>query len=117
MRLTSHMRGLYAEIYAILYLFLKGYRICQWRYKTKLGEIDVIAEHRGQLVCIEVKNRVSMTGALEAVTPMMRNRISRCARQYISTNKGFVGSTVRFDLIAISGFRLVHLDNAWPDPT
>lgn len=117
MKITSHMRGLYAEIYAILYLFFKGYRILKWRYKTKLGEIDIIAMHRGQLVCVEVKNRADMSSSLMAVTPVMRGRIARCARHYLAGNKEFSLSAIRFDLIAISGFRLVHLDNAWPEPT
>lgn len=117
MKLTSHARGLYAEIYALLYLFFKGYRILEWRYKTKLGEIDIIAEYRGQLVCVEVKNRSGMEGALEAVTPMMRNRIARCTRHYLAHNNRFSATSIRFDLIAISGIRIAHLDNAWNDPT
>ena len=117
MKLTSHTRGLYAEMYALLYLFFKGYRILEWRYKTKLGEIDIIAEYRGQLVCVEVKNRTGIKSALEAVTPTMRGRIARCARHYLANNKRFNATSVRFDLIAISGIRIAHLDNAWDEPT
>lgn len=117
MKLTSHTRGLYAEIYALIFLFFKGYEILAWRYKTSLGEIDIIAAKRGQLICVEVKNRALMGSALEAVTPQMRSRIARCARHFIARQKRFSAVSIRFDLIAVSGFKLMHLDNAWEEPT
>ncbi len=115
--MTSHAQGLHAELLAIVYLFFKGYRILKWRFKTPIGEIDILAEKRGQLVCIEVKKRSDITGALEAVTPMMRGRISRCARLFVAKNPGYLRQSIRFDLIAISGLHIRHLDNAWFEPT
>ena len=114
---TSHAIGLRAEIIAIIYLFFKGYRVLKWRFKTPVGEIDIIAEKSGQLVCIEVKSRKIMTGALEAVTPQARARIARAARMFISRNPGYLAQPIRFDLIAIAGLKIRHLDNAWADPT
>ena len=117
MKATSHARGLYAELIAILYLFFKGYRILKWRFKTSVGEIDIVAERSGHLVCIEVKNRADLNSALGAVTPMMRARIAQCAKVYISKNPGYFNKSVRFDVIAISGWRIRHLDNAWLEHT
>lgn len=117
MKLTSYARGFYAEIAAILYLFFKGYKILRWRFKTSVGEIDILAEKKNHLVCIEVKQRADLQSALEAVTPMMRSRIARCARVFISKNPGYFNKTIRFDLIAISGLHIRHLDNAWYEPT
>ena len=117
MKTTSHARGMQAEIVAIVYLFFKGYRILKWRFKTPLGEIDILAEKGGQLICIEVKRRANINQALEAVTPMMRARIARCARMFIAKNPGYLRQSIRFDLIAISGLRIRHLDNAWFEPT
>lgn len=115
--MTSHTRGLQAEILAIVYLFFKGYRILKWRFKTPMGEIDILAEKSGQLVCVEVKQRADLNGALEAVTPMMRGRIARCARLFVAKNPGYLKNSIRFDLIAISGLHIRHLDNAWFEPT
>ncbi len=117
MSLKSYTQGLNAEILAILYLFFKGYRILNWRFKTSLGEIDILAEKRGALVCVEVKQRADIASALEAVTPAMRSRIARCAKAYVSQNPHYFNKSIRFDLIAISGLRIRHLDNAWPEPT
>lgn len=117
MRKRSHQQGLRAEILAIIYLFFKGYRILNWRFKTPVGEIDILAEKGGHLVCVEVKQRADLNQALEAVTPVMKSRIARCARMFISKNPGYLNKSIRFDLIAISGLRIRHLDNAWFEPT
>lgn len=115
--MTSYTQGLYAEVIAILYLFFKGYKILKWRFKTPLGEIDILAEKKGELVCVEVKQRAGLQQALEAVTPKARERISRCARIFVSQKPGYFNKSIRFDLIAISGLRIRHLDNAWFEHT
>lgn len=117
MSLVSYTRGMRAEIVAVLYLFFKGYKILRWRFKTPMGEIDILAEKSGQLVCVEVKRRADMNGALEAVTAMARGRIARAARYYVARHPYYMNRSIRFDLIAISGFRIQHLDNAWAEPT
>jgi len=117
MSLASYTQGLRAEWIAILYLFFKGYKILTWRFKTPVGEIDILAEKRGQLVCVEVKQRADLSAALEAVTPFMRWRMARSARFYVLRRPYYMDRSIRFDLIAISGFRIRHLDNAWPEPT
>lgn len=117
MKPTSHARGLWAELLAILYLFFKGYNILVWRYKTRLGEIDIIARKGEALVFIEVKARADMDDALQSVTPRMRQRIGRAARHYVSAHQRNSFLNLRYDLIAISGFKIQHLDNAWPDHT
>ena len=115
--MTSHAQGLYAEIIAIIYLFLKGYKILKWRFKTTLGEIDIVAEKSGVLVCVEVKQRAVLNNALEAVTPFARQRICRAAKLFVAARPGYFSKSIRFDLIAISGLRIQHLDNAWSEAT
>ena len=117
MSLASHTQGMRAEIVAIIYLFFKGYKILRWRFKTPMGEIDIIAEKSGQLVCVEVKQRADINSALEAVTSTARGRIARAARYYVGRHAYYMDRTIRFDLIAISGFRIQHLDNAWQEST
>ena len=38
--------GHYGEYFAMLFLMLKGYSILERRYKTKVGEIDIIAKKK-----------------------------------------------------------------------
>jgi putative endonuclease len=49
-------RGQVSEYLAALYRMLKGYRIVALRYRTKLGEIDIIAK-RNLAIFVEVKAR------------------------------------------------------------
>ena len=58
-RLKALRRGSLAEYRAALSLLLKGYRIVAFRYRTKLGEIDIIARKGNLVACVEVKARRS----------------------------------------------------------
>ena len=115
---TSYDKGILAEIYVALFLVLKGYKILAWRYKTRVGEVDLIARKRDTIVFVEVKQRPSLEKALEATTPRMRRRIAAASRHFLSRHIPSSPSfTARFDLAAIAGFRIRHLDNAWEEHT
>ena len=47
------------ESLAASFLKKKGYHIVQQNFRTRIGEIDIIAEEGGNLVCVEVKTRES----------------------------------------------------------
>jgi putative endonuclease len=114
MKKNSYQFGLFAEFIAALFLLLKGYRIVERRYKTPVGEIDLIAKQKGVLVFVEVKARKDMCDALGAITPGMKKRITRAAESYISHNPQISDMPMRFDLIALESFLNVrHLVNAW----
>lgn len=106
--------GLYAEILAALFLILRGYRIIEWRYKTKIGEVDLIARRKQSLVFIEVKARRELSTALESVTPQMRKRITAAANSFLIKHPQYQHYEMRFDVIAVAlPFSVQHLDNAW----
>lgn len=113
MKLDTYQKGLGAELIAALYMMGKGYWPLKWRYKTKVGEIDLIMRRGQTLVFIEVKQRGTLDDALSAVTPTMRQRICRAAAFYLARDTKQAMSIQRFDLIAVSGFSVRHLDNAW----
>ena len=114
---TNYLRGMIAEIYVMGYLMAKGYRIIAWRYKTPVGEIDIIAK-RGQILAfIEVKLRMDLDSGLYAITPRMQHRIGRAAGYFMASHPRFLAVSQRFDAVAVYGFRLRHLDNAWLSPT
>jgi len=66
-RKTGYSKGLRAETLAAWYLRFKGYRILAMRYKTRVGEIDLIARRGRSLVFAEVKWRPDRRTAMEAV--------------------------------------------------
>jgi putative endonuclease len=118
MKVKAYKAGIYAEKLAALYLFLCGYRILARRYKTPVGEIDLVVKRGKALVMVEVKTRRGMDEALSAVQFQGQERIIRAARFYLSANPQFAEHDIRFDIVAVRlqgwiplGFR--HLDNAW----
>lgn len=120
-RQAAHRHGIRAEWLASLYLMLKGYRIVQRRYKTPVGEIDLIARKGHVLAMIEVKARPDLPEALEAVTLKSQNRIARAAEHFLTFNRSYDRDwTIRFDVVVVLSrpkqlwpFSIRHLDNAW----
>ena len=111
---TNHAAGLAAETAAAVLLRLKGYRIVARRFRTPVGEVDLIVRRRGVLAFVEVKRRARLDDALGAATPFMRGRIERAAQFFLARHPHLADLTLRFDLVAVAPFlRCRHLDNAW----
>lgn len=109
----TYDRGMKAERLAALWLQVKGYKILARRYKTPVGEIDLIIEKNNLIAFVEVKARTTQAQALESLTPTMRRRIERAASYYIAHNN-CGNKEMRFDLITVAlPFFIQHLDNAW----
>ncbi len=118
----TYQRGMRAEKLAAFWLRLKGYKILENRYKTKVGEIDLIASKNNLIAFVEVKARPSISEALESISPQMRERIIRASEHYLSQNN-ITASDFRFDVVAVTPFKILkiwqkpffirHLDNAW----
>ncbi|WP_343313380.1 YraN family protein [Brucella sp. BE17] len=103
----AFFRGHSAERLAALALMLKGYRIVARRYRTRLGEIDLIAR-RGRLVLIvEVKARATLEAAHLAVTPEAMRRIEAAADLWLQRQSDYAELSLRFDLVAV-------LPRRWP---
>lgn len=114
----TYQDGLWAEAVAEVILRLKGYRILARRYKTPMGEIDIIARRGKMLAFVEVKFRRTIPEALACLTPSMKSRIVNAARHFIAAYPAYGDYDMRFDLFALTGpFSFRHLDNAWPSAT
>ncbi len=115
---TSYSKGVRAEKLAGDYLQEKGFSIVETRYKTKFGEIDIIAK-QGDLLCfVEVKVRQNFADAMESVTKRAQKRIENSALFFLSEYPEYMNYDMRFDVITISGdisgnMKISHLDNAW----
>lgn len=114
----SYQKGLFAESTAAMFLRAKGYKILQTRYKTKYGEIDLVACKKQSLAFIEVKARKDKAEAFESVTPRAQKRITQAALHFIAEHPDYNDHDLRFDVIAViggitGGFKIHHLDNAW----
>lgn len=113
MKLNSYHFGLLSESIAILFLIMKGYKILHWRYKTHLGEIDMIVRKRSLIVIVEVKSRRYKHCLVEEViSPYQIKRIQRTAQFFLSKNPRYCDYNIRFDLILIRNlFHLNHHKN------
>lgn len=111
---TSYKSGLLAESIAITLLTLKFYRIIERRYKTGMGEIDIIALKGKTLVFVEVKKRTNKAELFESITTKQKNRIYNTAEIFLSSNHIYSNHKKRFDAIFIpSNLFPVHIKNAW----
>ena len=113
-RQRAYRRGHRAEWLAAIALLLKGYRITARRYKTPVGEIDLIARKRNLVVFVEVKARVDERTALDSVTPRAKGRIEKAARWWLAQQKNAPRLSWRFDVVAVLPQRWpVHFENVW----
>ena len=95
--------GKKSESIAVRHLRKSGYRILEQNYRTKLGEIDIIAKDKETLVFVEVKARSSALfgNPKWAITPRKQKKISMVALYYLKATKQS-NAKARFDVVAIS---------------
>ena len=111
--------GLYGEGVAERHLVSRGCRILDRRWRTTLGEIDLVADERGEIVFVEVKTRRgSEYGPPEdAVTAKKRAHLRAVAAAYLAAND-LGRRPFRIDIIAVTvsapgeSVRLAHFRSA-----
>ncbi len=96
---TTGQRG---EDAAATYLERAGFTIVERNWRSKAGEIDIVALDGETLVLCEVKTRrtVSKGSPEDAVTPTKQRRITRLAEAYLQ-QAGIEPVAVRFDVVSI----------------
>ena len=113
-RLGAYRRGHRSEWLAAAALMAKGYRIVARRYRTRLGEIDLIAR-RGDLVAIvEVKARPTLAAAMDAIGGMSERRIEAAADLWLARQRDYAKLSMRFDMVAVLPWRWpVHVPDVF----
>ena len=106
---NTRKSGETGEEYAVWLLKNKGYKILERNFRSKVGEIDVIAIDPstgsgpdGTLIFVEVKTRWSKKYGKpeEAVTPKKLARIKRAGQLYVLTHPN-LPRKLRVDVVAI----------------
>ncbi|MBX3113072.1 MAG: YraN family protein [Fimbriimonadaceae bacterium] len=112
MRETAKSKGKQAEDQAAQYLLSLGYTLITRRFKTRHGEIDLIALDGETLVFVEVKFRARNTvSPEESVTDLKSARFQSAVAEYFSKTDQ-PPMPARYDLIAIDQAGLRHHKNA-----
>ena len=102
MTINSYHFGQKGENLATSFLISSGYQIIERNFKTKLGEIDIIAKEQNTLVFVEVKARHSLEFGYpeEAVTSSKIATIARVGEYYSKLHPDLPQS-LRIDVLAI----------------
>lgn len=94
--------GQHGETLAVKHLRRMGYKIIARNYRTRQGEIDIVARHKGVLVFVEVKTRRSEKYGhpKSAVTAAKQRQISMVALAYLKKHDA-MQQPARFDVVTI----------------
>lgn len=94
--------GKSGEDSALNFLKENGYKILIKNYKTKLGEVDIIAYDKDTLCFIEVKTRGSLRfgSPQEAVSHFKQRQISKAALEFLKRNN-LLNKKARFDVVSV----------------
>lgn len=112
--MKTSLTGRRGEAQAADYLRRRGYRILEAGYRSRYGEIDLIAEKRGIIAMVEVKTRSGdgFAQAMEAVDGPKRRRIRLTALQWLAQQDK--EPQLRFDVIEVyPGGRINHIEDAF----
>lgn len=114
-RVSAERRGHRGEALAALFLQIKLYRIRDRRFKTPMGEIDLVVEKGNTVIFVEVKTRARNADEYLTHAAINRNRISRAAQYWLARHPSETGKDFRFDVIFLAPGRWPrHLINAFP---
>jgi putative endonuclease len=111
--LSDQRYGRLAETLAAWALRLRGFRVVGQKVRIGGREVDLLARRGTLLVVCEVKaRRGSVFGTpADAVGPHKRRRLREAAEMLMADDPSV--ERVRFDVIAVSGFGVRHLPEAF----
>lgn len=113
-RRKAYLRGHRGEWLAAAALMVKGYRILARRYRTRLGEIDLIARRGDLVLIVEVKARQTLQEAMQAIARESERRIEAAADLWLSRQPDHGRLSVRFDMVAVLPWRWpVHVPDVF----
>ncbi|MDE2836584.1 MAG: YraN family protein [Chloroflexota bacterium] len=114
--------GLQGERIAAAHLESQGLVIETRNYRTRFGEIDLIARDGEGTVFVEVRTKRSSAYGTpeESLTPRKQARLVKAAQEYLAEH-GLAGNSWRIDLVAITlqpdgPAHIVHIESAVESP-
>jgi putative endonuclease len=106
--------GISAESRAAAFLVAKGFRILARRWRSPVGEIDIVARRRALLIFVEVKARANLDDAAESVTLRQQRRIVAAAEAWLAARPDDSVRDMRFDAMLVAPGRMPrHIPGAF----
>lgn len=95
--------GAYGERVAVRHLEDAGYAVLARNWRTRAGELDVVATRDGVVVFVEVKTRRSEAFGPPslAVTPVKASRLRTVAQEWLTASRLGDAVPVRFDVVSV----------------
>lgn len=113
-RIRAERLGRWSEYRAALALLIKGYRIVALRYKTKAGEVDIIARRGDLVIFVEVKARKDLRAGVDAVSYTAEKRIENAADHWLRKQSDATRLSLRHDIIVVRPWRWpTHFEGAF----
>ena len=102
------------SLQAAAYLIAKGYRIVARRFRTPVGEVDIVARRGRVLVFAEVKARDRLDDAAWSVLPRQQQRVVAAAGAWLAEHPDDVQCNIRFDALLVAPGRIPkHIEAAF----
>jgi len=110
----NKIKGRIGEEQATKFLQEIGYKIIKRNFKTKIGEIDIIAKDFDRIVFVEVKKKETSRFGMprEMVTIKKQNTIKKVAELYLKITNN-LGAKTRFDVVEILAENITHIKSAF----
>ena len=113
-RVAAFGLGISAESRAAAYLVVKGFRILARRWKSPLGELDIVARRRKLLIFVEVKARDTLEAAAESIDVRTQRRIAAAAQAWLATYPQPNVTDMRFDAMLVAPGKIPrHIQGAF----
>ncbi len=113
-KITAYDYGFSSEKIAAEFLTSKGFEILKKRFKTKFGEIDLIAKKDDLVIFVEVKGRKTKELIEVILTKHQTCRIKNAAMLFVAQNLQYQNFNLRFDFILFNGSStLEHFEGFW----
>ena len=118
--MNTKVTGNDGEDRAAQYLIKQGYAILERNWRTKGGEIDIIALKDENIVFVEVKTLPN--GTLDMIqrelNSQKRQRIIKTSKRFLLKHRQYSNSYIRFDAIVLDMQGLppaYHIENAFTE--
>ncbi len=118
--MNTKQTGEEGENRAAEYLISKGFAIIERNWRTKGGEIDIIAYKNDTIVFVEVKTLPNGTDDMiqRELNYQKRQRILKTSKRFLLNHRQYSNSYIRYDVIVIDmpGLEPVyHIENAFSE--
>lgn len=109
---STEAKGYWGELCACIVLICKGFSIVARRYKTKCGEIDIIAKKGDLLIFVEVKARKDDEKCFIAITPKQMKRVQNASQIFLGKHPQYANFFTRYDVILVADWSIpLHVEN------